>query len=267
MLAAIASSTQGFVVHSPRFSMPARDAPRASALMSSAEDEAKAAWLAKLDAPAWGKAAEAMSTVAEEASHFQKLNKECDSGDSTACDAISREEEAKIAWLAKIDVPSWGQAAAAMKEIGKESMPSASEEAAKIAWLAKLDEPGVWGQAAAAMTSIVAEANFVAGLTEDAGTSAAETLAKENEAKRRWLARLDVPSWGTMTEESAKRKWLARLDVASWKGKVVPSAPAAAEPAVFRMEVTEEEAKAKWLAKLDDEPSWKGKVAQAALAR
>ena len=83
-----------------------------------------------------------MSSVAEEAAQFQKLNEECDAGVNTACDALSREEEAKLAWLAKIDVPSWGKAAAAMKEIGEEqvaaSMPSMSEEEAKQKWLAKL---------------------------------------------------------------------------------------------------------------------------------
>ena len=97
---------------------------------------------AKLDVPAWGKAAQALHSVAEEAAQFQKLNEECDAGDNTACDALSREEEAKLAWLAKIDVPSWGKAAAAMKEIGEEqvaaSMPSMSEEEAKQKWLAKL---------------------------------------------------------------------------------------------------------------------------------
>ena len=43
------------------------------------------------------------------------------------------------------------------------------------------------------MTSIVAEANWMAGLTEEAassGLSAADALAKENEAKKAWLARL-----------------------------------------------------------------------------
>ena len=35
------------------------------------EAEAKAEWLSKLDAPAWGAAAKAMSTVAAEAAQFQ----------------------------------------------------------------------------------------------------------------------------------------------------------------------------------------------------
>jgi len=40
-----------------------------------------------------------MITVVEEASEFQKLNEECDAGDSAACDTLSKEDEAKAAWL------------------------------------------------------------------------------------------------------------------------------------------------------------------------
>jgi len=277
MLVAAFSSTQAFVV-APVLTLPA--ARRTSSThMTASEDAAKAAWLAKLDAPSWGLAAQAMRSIAEEAAQFQALSEECDAGDSEACGTLSKEEEAKKKWLAKIDVPSWGKAAAAMKEIGEDEVASVSssmsEEEAKKAWLAKLDKP-VWGQAAAAMTSIVAEAHYVAGLTEDANEEASEgaaakALAKENEAKRAWLAKLDVPSWGKMSEEEAKKKWLAKLDVPSWQGKVAPTKPAAAADAdsVFRMEVSEEEAKKKWLAKLDV-PSWQVKRApinEAALSR
>ena len=36
------------------------------------------------------------------------LQEACVSGDDTACDTLSREEEAKRAWLARLDVPTWG---------------------------------------------------------------------------------------------------------------------------------------------------------------
>merc|ERR1719453_1787680 len=106
------------------------------------------------------------------------------------------EEEAKAAWLAKLDTPSWGKM---------------SEEQAKKKWLAKLDAP-VWGQAAKAMTTLVAEANKIADLTkesEEGDSTALAALTQENEAKRAWLAKLDVPSWGKMSEEDAKKAWLA----------------------------------------------------------
>ena len=64
--------------------------------MALAEQEAKRAWLARLDVPTWGPKQEAV------------LQEACVSGDDTACDTLSREEEAKRAWLARLDVPTWG---------------------------------------------------------------------------------------------------------------------------------------------------------------
>jgi len=258
------------------------------------EAEAKAEWLAKLDAPAWGAAAKAMSTVAAEAAQFQTLSEECNEGDDKACDTLSKEDEAKQAWLAKIDVPSWGKAAEAMEamvvvdEAAGAPLSSTSEEEAKKAWLAKLDVPvwgkmseeqakqkwlakldaPVWGQAAAAMTLLVSEASKIAELTEEcnAGDStAADALAKENEAKKAWLAKLDVPSWGKMSEEQAKQAWLAKLDAPVW-GQVTPTSQEA-EPVLLSLEVSEEEAKKAWLAKLDDKPSWLGKVTPTSQAQ
>ena len=56
----------------------------------SADDAAKAAWLAKLDAPTWG-ATTASYNDAPAAVH-----------------AMTSEEAAKQAWLAKLDAPAWG---------------------------------------------------------------------------------------------------------------------------------------------------------------
>ena len=197
-----------------------------------------------------------MSTIAAEAAEIQARS-------------IANEEEAKQAWLAKLDVPSWGKAATAMEEIAAEMaavdsapehldhLPKMTEEQAKQAWLAKLDAPvwgkmteeqakqawlakldaPVWGQAVAVMTSVVAEATKMAELTEEcnAGDSTAcDTLSNEEEAKKAWLAKLDVPSWGKMTEEQAKKKWLAKLDAPVWQGKVTPTAQnKAAQSALF----------------------------------
>ena len=97
---------------------------------SVSEEEARKQWLAKLDTPVWGQAAATITSVVAEANKIAELTTECDAGDSTACDALSKEEEAKIAWLAKLDVPSWGK--------------PTSEEAAKAKWLASLDV--AWGK-------------------------------------------------------------------------------------------------------------------------
>merc|ERR1719375_1385386 len=119
------------------------------------EEEAKQAWLSKLDVPSWGDAAEAIATIATIEQVTEPLV------EVASLPPKMSEEDAKKAWLSKIETPSWG---------------TISEEEAKAQWLAKLDTP-VWGQAAAAMISVVAEANKMADLTEEcnAGDSAACT--------------------------------------------------------------------------------------------
>ena len=44
---------------------------------------------------------------------------ECDVGNSIACLALSTEEEAKRAWLSKLEVSSWGKVAEAVKEVAE----------------------------------------------------------------------------------------------------------------------------------------------------
>lgn len=270
------SAITGFVVTTPSYSSPPTAVRRAHVLIS-AEAEAKAAWLAKLDAPAWSALAKAVSEVATEAKAKQE--------EKEGSTAVSEEQEAKQAWLSKLDVPSWGKAAEAIEAITHPSVVEAqpelafaaikkaneeeeaakrvwlakldvpswgkiSEEEAKQAWLAKLDVPSwggqqltsdedAWSRAADAMITVAAEAHKLADLAEecDAGDDAAcEALSKEDEAKKAWLAKLDVPSWGRISEneieigiseDEAKRAWLSKLDDApSWLGKVTPTSPA-----------------------------------------
>jgi uncharacterized damage-inducible protein DinB len=78
----------------------------------SREEEAKRAWLARVDErlnEPWGKAAaeaEADDAMAD-AMATAELADACDQGDCAACDTLSREEEAKRAWLARLQEP-WG---------------------------------------------------------------------------------------------------------------------------------------------------------------
>jgi len=182
----------------------------------------------KGSAPAHGAAAKPMNMLAKEAAPFQMLIEDCDMGVATACEQLSKEEEAKKAWLAKLDVPVWGKIGAAMEQVAVDQLVAApatvskdseekakqawlakienakmkiSESAAKKKWLAKLDAP-VWGQAAAVMTSkIVGEENAV--LVPTQGVRSA--VSKEEEAKTVWLAKLDVPSWqGKVVSSSQK---------------------------------------------------------------
>merc|ERR1719217_1556688 len=82
------------------------------------EDDAKKAWLARLDAPTWGKAAKMITKVVEEASDVQQMTEACDAiGEDTCESSLSREEKAKKEWLARLDVTSWGAAAAAVSAI------------------------------------------------------------------------------------------------------------------------------------------------------
>ena len=85
----------------------------------SSEEEAKKAWLAKLDAPKWGKAAVALTGIASEAVQLAEMAVACHEGDEVACNNLSREEEAKRAWLTKLDAPTWGAAAAAVSAVAE----------------------------------------------------------------------------------------------------------------------------------------------------
>jgi len=98
------------------------------------------------------------------------------------------EEAAKQAWLAKLDVPSWGpQGGVVPVAAAPVAAPMATEDAAKAAWLAKLDVPS-WGPSPK-----------VAQLTEDCNAGfqqACHSLDVEQAAKAAWLAKLDAPTWG-----------------------------------------------------------------------
>ena len=173
----------------------------------------------------------------------QFLNDACDAGDDAACDVLSKEEEVKKAWLARLDAPTWGAVAAAVTTVAAGvSAPSAApttatEEEAKRAWLAKLDAP-TWGTAASTLMDVAGDSALTAELTEkcDEGDDlACDALSKEEEAKKAWLARLDAPTWGAVTA--------AVTTVAA----EVSSSPAMSAEAI---------AKRAWLTSIESEPSW-----------
>ena len=103
----------------------AADAPSwgasAGAAPAMTEEAAKAAWLARLDAPSWGQASTTMSEVAGQASALLALTEDCDSGVEAACDTLSREEEAKRAWLARSPLVSTRSGAAGWEAAGAHS--------------------------------------------------------------------------------------------------------------------------------------------------
>ena len=196
-------------------------------------DAAKKLWLAKLDAPTWGKAATALVDIAGSAGAVAAMEDACDQGVTEACDGLSREEEAKRAYLARLDAPTWGAVAAAVSEVAAATVQG-SEDVAKAAWLAKLDAP-TWGKAAKALVDIAGQAGASAAMEKacDQGVEVAcDGMSREEEAKRAYLAKLDAPTWGAVTaavasvasavtvggggavsaEDIAKQKWLAASD-------------------------------------------------------
>ena len=233
----------------------------------SAEASAKAAWLSKLDQPTWGAAA----SVLTEAAVIADLSAQCESGEVTACTSLSREDEAKAAWLSKLDVPDWGAAAQVVNDI---AALKPNEDAAKAAWLSKLDAP-TWGQAASALSNVVTAAAEMADLSakcESGEQKACTSLSNEDAAKRAWLSKLDLPTWGQVAaevsagavaavagESAAKAAWLSKIEdnQPAWvskmqgaAGKVVPTA-SVPEPVVVAASSDEAAAKAAWLSKLD----------------
>lgn len=194
---------------------------------------------------------------------------------------MNEEEQAKMAWLAKLDLPTWsitrtaptapkwGLAPASFVVSQADQPLRTSEEEAKRAWLAKLENPS-WGKAES-------DAAEVATQRCDAREEVCDDLSQEEEAKKAWLAKLDTPTWGataaavsavaaTTQEEEAKRAWLAKLEQPAWGGKANgASGPVTEVPvSVDEPPASEEDAKKAWLAKLE-EPTW-GKAAAAVAA-
>merc|ERR1719310_986156 len=87
------------------------------------------------DVPTLSTAASAINKAATDVATNAALEQDCNQGVYEACEDLSREDEAKRAWLAKLDVPAWGKVSAAV-----------SEEAAKAAWLARQESPA-WDMA------------------------------------------------------------------------------------------------------------------------
>ena len=234
---------------------PAPPAPVADA---SAARSAPQAWLSRLDAPEWGKAATALTRVAAwevagSAAAVAELAEACGSGDAAACDTLSREEEAKAAWLAKLDAPTWAAATAAVSAVASEVAAEPAmdaEEIAKAAWLAKFDTPS-WGAAAsqAAPPPLIAAVPPPASSASAALAASSSSSSAEAAAKAAWLARLEAPSWGAGTPAPAFP--------AAASPPQQPSAPlppaAAAGSSVVASEA--DAAKAAWLGRLDA-PSW-----------
>ena len=157
---------------------------RAAAPTPTNEAAAKAAWLAKLDAPAWGQGRVTPAALYSEPVSDASFSYNAAPVDTTA--AVTAEAAAKAAWLAKLDTPVWGRAAA--------PTPT-NEAAAKAAWLAKLDAPA-WGSSnvPAPAGRVVPTRSLPSNYAPAFMPNSAPVVGAES-AKAAWLAKLDAPSW------------------------------------------------------------------------
>ena len=156
----------------------------------------------------WKTATTAMQDVAAQANQIAQMEEDCMAGRDTACDNLSK-EEAKRAWLKKLDHVEWNNAAQAVAQVA--SFPdSLSEQDAKAAWLAKLDAP-TWGAAAAALTSAVSEAASIRKLEADCAAKvdvACDSLSGRTRPSApgspRWTCPRPAAAAATVTEVAAK---------------------------------------------------------------
>ena len=75
---------------------------------------AKRVWLKSLDVPTWGKAAVELSEAASEAAEMAEFTAMCNAGDDVSCRILSEQAEATKAMMAKLNVSTWGEAAAVL---------------------------------------------------------------------------------------------------------------------------------------------------------
>ncbi|KAL3926599.1 MAG: hypothetical protein SGPRY_003228, partial [Prymnesium sp.] len=228
-------------------------APRMTAHPShhSAEEEAKRAWLSRLDAPQWGN----QGVQADDAGWAQPLTRDLEEPQMPLT-----EEEAKRAWLQRLGAPTWGRRdsnafeaqadslqpsqvapartrpgqappAAPTPPLVQSSGPKQSEEEAKRAWLARLETPS-WGKpmsgqsywagqdspAIETPSSSAPQPHATSGVTMPRATTSTEsTPPPETTSVSQPLAKtpgLAPPP--RLSEEEAKRAWLARLETPSW---------------------------------------------------
>jgi hypothetical protein len=98
--------------------------PAATVPAKVSEEEARAAWMAKLGVPSGEEVPEGVRMMLEA----------CVDGDEAACIALNKEAEAKEAWLTRLEKPEWATRSGMASEAGAYD---ADAEEAKLAWLAR----------------------------------------------------------------------------------------------------------------------------------
>ena len=199
-----------------------------SATLQMNEAAAKAAWLAKLDAPQWGppKTVEATQALVQ-----------CSDGSivpTTPTAAPQKDDAAKAAWLANQESPSWGRPAV----VGPSAVAAAAPtvDAAKAAWLANQESPS-WGRPAARNDDTidrVLEADRTAlALGGGATVGSASTIGSVVEAQNALaqMAALEVAALQSEAEKLRAELLEAEANLQMMRAGVVVRAATAASPA------------------------------------
>ena len=133
-------------------------------------EAAKAAWLARLDAPP--------SWLTVDWSHKD-------------------DEAAKAAWLAKLDAPTWGAVATIVATSPKRRRQGPGSPPGRPSWRRTADTLQSVAESAATETELRAECEEVARACDD--------LSVEEAAKAAWLAKVDAPTWGRCSRQCDAR--------------------------------------------------------------
>jgi hypothetical protein len=139
------------------------------------------------------------------------------------------EAAAKVAWLARLDAPAWGNKVVA--EPASAASVTASEDAAKAAWLAKLNAPR-WGPGAGA-TALPAPTTAAVVPTTTTTTTEHTTVASAPETNEM----TPMMQAAVILEEAARLHWLrtqpelSKLDAPSLRPTARRGAPRRGAPA------------------------------------
>ena len=192
-----------------------------------AKEDVKQSWLLKLDIPKWGEAAEACAEMASTMVKIEELTTACALGDAAACEMLAKQEQAKVAWIAKLEDATWSSAAKGVYDItaiATEAVTFARklDDDATNAWLSKLDFPQ-WTEAAQACRSVAAASVKIEELTTACASgddAACAMLCSEEEARAAWLAKLDARTWSAAAKAVSDIEAAAKLVTATKQAKL-----------------------------------------------
>ena len=247
------------VVNGAKLKAKAEATRAAESAKAKAKDTAKAGAKAILSS-ARGFLMQAQAQAAE------KLGVECDEGDASACETLSKEEAAKRAWLESIEMSAVDKG---LVEEGRERSEApfvdeitilsseceqgdtvacdalTDEQEAKEKWLVKIEEPVV----AQVVDMLHAEC-------KSGDVVACDAISKEENAKNAWLSRIEEPKPAIAYDDVAAKHVTTSLDYGAVqvKNNLAVDCNAGDVKACDTLS-KEEKAKRAWLNRVEERPS------------